>query len=41
MDVVQTILLNMIYLKITIEQYCPFCGEEHEEIEEHIIDYDK
>ena len=24
-----------------IEQYCPFCGEEHENIEEEIIDYDE
>ena len=24
-----------------IEQYCPFCGEEHENIEEDVIDYDE
>ena len=24
-----------------IEQYCPFCGEEHEQIEEENISYDE
>ena len=24
-----------------IEQYCPFCGEEHEHIEEENIEYDE
>ena len=24
-----------------IEQFCPFCGEEHENIEEDVIDYDE
>jgi Zn finger protein HypA/HybF involved in hydrogenase expression len=24
-----------------IEQFCPFCGEEHEEVEEHITDIDE
>ena len=23
-----------------IEQFCPFCGQEHENIEEHITDID-
>ena len=36
--VLQLILLYMNYQKIyTTEQYCPFCGEEHEDIEEDVL----
>ena len=24
-----------------VEQYCPFCGEEHEDIEEEVTDIDE